>query len=142
MDVRSIGDRIRRLREAAEVTQEGLAQGAKIATRALQRVEAGDGNPTINTLLAIAGALEVSLEELTGKTSRKLVAETMARQVSVDQGMLAAAYILDCLAHARPIRRLAGLYVASNNDAYLDDMAKLPGGAQVAQALRKLPLAV
>lgn len=142
MDAKRIGDRIRRLRETAKITQEGVAFGAKIATRALQRVEAGDGNPTLSTLLGIADALGVSLEELTGKTSRRLMAESLVRQVDVDQGMLAGAYILDCLARAEPIRRLAGLYIASKNNEYLEDMSKHPGGAQVAQLLRKLPLAV
>lgn len=144
MDNKAIGERIRRLRSAAEITQEGLAMGAKIATRALQRIESGEGNPTINTLNAIAEALEVTLEELTGKTSRRLMAETLAssRPVEADQGMLAAAYILECLGNAPAMRRLSTAYLATNNTRYLEELRRLPGGAQVAQALQKLPLAV
>ena len=142
MDSKSIGDRIRRLRDAANITQEGLAAGAKIATRALQRVEAGDGNPTLSTLLAIADALEVTLEELTGKTSRKLFVESMARQADKDQGMLAAAYILECLGNAPAVRRLSSAFLATNDERYLEELQTHPGGAQVAQALRKVPLAV
>lgn len=64
MDVKALGLNIRRLRKDAGLTQEELAEKAKIANRALQRLEAGDGNPTIETLAAIAQAVGAPLTGL------------------------------------------------------------------------------
>jgi transcriptional regulator with XRE-family HTH domain len=54
---------IKNLREAKPWTQEQLAQAASLATRTVQRAEEGHGI-SAETLLAIAGALDVSVELL------------------------------------------------------------------------------
>jgi transcriptional regulator with XRE-family HTH domain len=59
MDKRALGSKIRMLRDESGYTQEELAAKARVAHRALQRLEAGIGNPTLETLAALAASLGV-----------------------------------------------------------------------------------
>ncbi|MEX0684226.1 MAG: helix-turn-helix transcriptional regulator [Dehalococcoidia bacterium] len=60
----SIGTRIRRLREAAALTQQQLATSAGLGRVTLVRIEKGDQSPRYDTLLALARALKRPLGEL------------------------------------------------------------------------------
>ena len=60
----SIGSRIRRLREAARLTQEELATAAGIGRVTLVRIENGEQSPRYETLVALAGALGRPVAEL------------------------------------------------------------------------------
>lgn len=62
----AIGDRIRATRKLRDMTQEQLHLAAGISRWALQAIEAGRGNPRVNTLLRIARVLDVPLAELVG----------------------------------------------------------------------------
>lgn len=66
MEKIKIGQKIRELREAQGLTQEELSGAANISNRALQRIETGsdDSNPTLETLSAIATALNSYVTEL------------------------------------------------------------------------------
>jgi transcriptional regulator with XRE-family HTH domain len=64
---------IKQLREEKPWTQEQLAQAASLATRTVQRAEEGHGL-SAETLLAIAGALDVSVESLRADPLQPLVA--------------------------------------------------------------------
>ncbi|MDP8960821.1 MAG: XRE family transcriptional regulator [Actinomycetota bacterium] len=59
-----IGVNIRRLREAQGVSLSGLARHSGIAKATLSALESGSSNPTIATLEALSGALNVPLREL------------------------------------------------------------------------------
>lgn len=61
---KGLGARIRELREAARLTQEGLAVAAGIGRVTLVRVEKGEQSPRFETLVAVAGALGRGVEEL------------------------------------------------------------------------------
>ena len=61
---RRLGERISELRQRSGMTQEGLAAGAKITRQHLQRLEGGTTNPTVGTLLRVAGVLGVPLSEI------------------------------------------------------------------------------
>ena len=70
---RSFGERVRTLRHAAQLSQEGLAYRAGITKNQVQLIEAGRGstresgpisNPRMKTLFGLASALEVSPSEL------------------------------------------------------------------------------
>ena len=54
---RTIGEKIRRLREAAGITQEGLASAAGIGRVTVTRIENGEQSPRYETLLALAKAM-------------------------------------------------------------------------------------
>ena len=60
----AIGQRIRRLRLSAGMTQEALARTAEIGRVTLVRLEKGEQTPRYKTLDAIAGALDLSATEL------------------------------------------------------------------------------
>ena len=63
----TIGARIRRLRESAGLTQEGLARAAEVGRVTVVRLEKGEQTPRFKTLIAVAKAL--------GKTTQELLVE-------------------------------------------------------------------
>jgi transcriptional regulator with XRE-family HTH domain len=60
----AVGERLRRLREARGVSLSALARAAGIGKATLSGLEHGTRNPTLETLYAVAGALEVPLTAL------------------------------------------------------------------------------
>ncbi|MFG2041202.1 helix-turn-helix domain-containing protein [Dactylosporangium sp. NPDC048998] len=60
----AVGERLRRLREARGVSLSALARSAGIGKATLSGLEHGTRNPTLETLYAVAGALEVPLTAL------------------------------------------------------------------------------
>jgi transcriptional regulator with XRE-family HTH domain len=62
--VRVVGANIRRERVAADLTQERLAEMADLATRTIQKIEAGRITILITTLRRIRKAIGCSYEEL------------------------------------------------------------------------------
>jgi len=60
----AIGEAIRRLRRERNISQEGLALLAEIDRSYLGRVERGDNNAAILTLVKIANAMEITLTEM------------------------------------------------------------------------------
>mgnify|MGYP000991042777 CR=1 FL=1 len=68
----TIGSKIKKLRLEKEMTQEELARKADIPYATLLKIENDTvKNPTINTLQKLAKALEVSVDELLIKISKK-----------------------------------------------------------------------
>lgn len=59
-----IGDNVRRIRMLAGMTQEELAEQAELSVKGIQKVEAGQSGIQIQTLIKIAFALEIPLEQL------------------------------------------------------------------------------
>lgn len=79
----SIGDRIRNLREFRDVTQEELARRAGVSVDTIRKLEQGiRESARINTLRALARALDVQLERLVGQP-------TVTQELSDDGGLLA-----------------------------------------------------
>jgi transcriptional regulator with XRE-family HTH domain len=63
-----LAENIRKLRTKKGLSQEKLARLADISTATLVKIEAGVAKePTITTVAKIAGALEVSIDELVGR---------------------------------------------------------------------------
>ncbi|MCW2961177.1 MAG: transcriptional regulator, family [Thermoleophilia bacterium] len=59
-----LGERVRRIREGAGLSQSQLATKAGISRTSLHMVEAGTGNPRYGTLLALADALGIGIHVL------------------------------------------------------------------------------
>ena len=60
-----IGDNIRRIRKNAGMSQQDLAERCGISKSQLSRLESGEQkNPTIQTIIPIATAVGVSLDEI------------------------------------------------------------------------------
>jgi transcriptional regulator with XRE-family HTH domain len=62
---RVVGERIREKRKRLGLTQEGVAELAELDRKHISMVETGQAEPRIGTLVSIAGALKVPVEELT-----------------------------------------------------------------------------
>ena len=60
----SIGERVRRYRESAGLTQKALARAAEIGRVTLVRLEKGEQSPRFKTLKAVANALGVDAPDL------------------------------------------------------------------------------
>lgn len=58
---------LRRLRSQRGISLSELARGSGVAKGTLSRIEAGQGNPTLETLWALADALGVSFGDLVGR---------------------------------------------------------------------------
>lgn len=78
-----IGDRIRALREFRDITQDQLAERAGVSVDTIRKLEQGvRESARINTLRALARALDVQLERLVGQP-------TVTQQLTEDGGLLA-----------------------------------------------------
>lgn len=64
------GARFKKAREAAGLTQQGLAERAKCDSSTVSRIERGTQTPTLAIAAAIAKALGIPLEELLGDRPR------------------------------------------------------------------------
>lgn len=60
----ALGEAIRRLRKGKEISQEWLALLAEVDRSYVGRVERGDNNVALLTLVKIAAALEMTVAEL------------------------------------------------------------------------------
>jgi transcriptional regulator with XRE-family HTH domain len=65
--VKALGLRIRKLRDAKGWSQERLAEAAYLDRSYLAGIERGLRNPSVRSLLKIAGALKVRIGELFGE---------------------------------------------------------------------------
>lgn len=61
---KQFGERVKELRKSKGLSQEELAFRAKVHRTYLGGIERGERNPALKNIGAIAGALEVSLEQL------------------------------------------------------------------------------
>ncbi len=59
-----LGNRIRKLREERNISQQTLAEMCNIEKSNMARIEAGRTNPTLLTMYKISSALKISLAEL------------------------------------------------------------------------------
>lgn len=75
MDCVSLGQRVRALRRAAKLTQEELAKQAGISASFLGHIERGSRVLSVETLLALCGALSVTPNELLGMEYAALSAD-------------------------------------------------------------------
>lgn len=63
-----IGPRAKALREQRGESQEAVARRADIATATYSRIENGLNEPSLATLVKLAAALQVSIDDLVGHT--------------------------------------------------------------------------
>jgi transcriptional regulator with XRE-family HTH domain len=65
---RALGQEIRRLRQLKKIGQEGFADQAGIHRNHIGLLERGELDPRLSTLLAVANALEIGLDQLLAQT--------------------------------------------------------------------------
>lgn len=64
VNIKKLGERIRKAREKLEITQEEAAYRADLDYSYYNQIEMGKRNPSIKALSRIAKAIEVSLKDL------------------------------------------------------------------------------
>lgn len=64
VDLKALGRRLSAFRRDAQLTQEALADRAGISVQFLGNIERGIGTPSLNTLISLAHALELSPNDL------------------------------------------------------------------------------
>ena len=112
----SIGEQIRRLRTARNLTQKELGTLCGMADSAIRRYESGrGGNPTQSTLQRIANALEVPVSSLMPSTfSEVLEDETLQ------------AFLDGIKKHLKPLNGIGQQKVSDFAIDYAIDLAKIP----------------
>lgn len=68
---RRLGQHLRELRKARELSQEAAAEAIGIHPKHLQRIERGVGNATVATLVAISVAYKVEIPSLFEESPRE-----------------------------------------------------------------------
>jgi len=68
LDMSEFAERLKLLRQAKNITQVRLAQLLTVDPRAYSRWERGDNIPHLETLIKIADTLQVTLDELVGRS--------------------------------------------------------------------------
>lgn len=74
-----VGRRVRQARNEAELTQAKLAEYAELSSETISRLERGFYSASVATLLAIADALDVTLDSLVGRGVSKPDSSTSRR---------------------------------------------------------------
>ncbi|HEV8324278.1 MAG TPA: XRE family transcriptional regulator [Myxococcota bacterium] len=99
MDTSPLAHNLRRLRDARKLTQATLAESAELSRVAYGAIESGDAVPRVDTLLRLAAALGVKLEELVAPVHvlqavrfRALKRMTSREQILLDVGRWLANY--------------------------------------------------
>jgi transcriptional regulator with XRE-family HTH domain len=64
LDSTTVGNRIKALREAMDLSLRDLAERSRVSAPTLSQVERGETSPTLSTAARIAGGLELSLSQL------------------------------------------------------------------------------
>jgi len=59
-----LGNRIRKLREERNISQQNLAESCNIEKSNMARIEAGRTNPTLHTMFKISSSLKITMAEL------------------------------------------------------------------------------
>lgn len=129
MKKKEVGQRIREFRERAKLSQDELSARSGIALRSIQRLES-EGNPTLETLSAIAIALNTTPSEL-------LDAQGPGPGL---RALFDVSDLLDKIANLPPVHRAVVLYLIYKDRRILDEIRSRPAGAQFedVQALLKV----
>ena len=79
---RSLGRRIRNLREARGQTQNELAANAGVSSKHLGELERGRGNPSLKSLQGLAEALGLSISELFEMDQEEKSADALRMEIA------------------------------------------------------------
>ncbi|MCW3585117.1 helix-turn-helix domain-containing protein [Burkholderia cenocepacia] len=71
---RAFGDVLRELRTARKATQESLGYAAGLDRTYISMLELGQRNPTLVTMLALCGALQITFSDMAKKIDAALAA--------------------------------------------------------------------
>lgn len=85
------GQRVAKIRKAAGLTQAELGERSNLSQRLISNIECGQREGTIDTLIKIAKALDVTVTHLTGEADPESVGEQVIRERATPAGLVALA---------------------------------------------------
>jgi transcriptional regulator with XRE-family HTH domain len=83
-EIRRIGRQLRVLRETSGRTLAQIAEAADLSERAVRELEAGRTNPSLITVVSVADALGITLDELITSARRNVPAADFTAASSID----------------------------------------------------------
>ncbi|MCC7278398.1 MAG: helix-turn-helix transcriptional regulator [Chromatiaceae bacterium] len=85
------GQRVAKIRKAAGLTQAELGERSNLSQRLISNIECGQREGTIDTLIKIAKALDVTVTHLTGEADPESAEEQVIRDRAMPAGLVALA---------------------------------------------------
>ena len=85
------GQRVAKIRKAAGLTQAELGERSNLSQRLISNIECGQREGTIDTLIKIAKALDVTVTHLTGEADPESAEEQVIRERATPAGLVALA---------------------------------------------------
>ena len=77
MDKKAFGKQLQRYRERAGYSQEALAEQIECSTIFISYIERGEKSPSLDTLVKLANALDISVDILLGKELKNYTSEKL-----------------------------------------------------------------
>ncbi|MDO4293624.1 MAG: helix-turn-helix transcriptional regulator [Eubacteriales bacterium] len=77
MDKKLFGKQLQQYRERAGYSQEALAERIECSTIFISYIERGEKSPSLDTLLKLANALDISIDLLFGRERKQHISEKM-----------------------------------------------------------------
>ncbi len=136
MDIKRLGEQLSAQRKAKGLSLEKLAGLSKVAKNTINALELGRGNPTFETVVALARALTCSLSDLYIDEDGGGGATKQSRS---DASLLDTLSLLDAIATASAPRRALIYALIYKDESYLDDLSLPKDFSRAAQALVKVP---
>jgi transcriptional regulator with XRE-family HTH domain len=95
IDIKELGDKIKFTRKSKKLSQEGLSELARIHINTFKKIESGKGSPSIESLVQICTALDLSIDELLDLKKRhikksELIFEIISILPKLNENQLAA----------------------------------------------------
>ena len=82
MDKKAFGKQLQLYRERAGYSQEALAEQIECSTIFISYIERGEKSPSLDTLVKLANALDISVDILFGKELKNYIVVQLSRQKS------------------------------------------------------------
>lgn len=136
MDLKQLGQKVKRLRKAGRFTQKTLASRSGVAYATIQDIEDGRGNPTIGTLEALASTLGSPIGALFNINIDGQEATEEVRHPFARQWLQESARVLEALSRCPTKRRLVVLYLLLKDESYLHQLEQMHEDPHLVQALK------
>ena len=110
LDYEILGDRIRLVRTNRDLSQEELAEAINLSRESINRIENGSLKAKLETIAAIAGILNISIDYLIGSEDALSVdAESEIRSLLLDCNRLEKRILVDNLRALKTILYSSGI---------------------------------
>ena len=114
-----VGGAIRRLRETAGISLSELARRSGVGKATLSQLEAGERNPTLDTLYAITTALQVPLGAVLEASSQPRISGAAVDAVLLDRHHTATRVAETYRLAVRPVRQRSAAHLTGTSETLI-----------------------